>query len=61
MKPVVLKIQYAAFKHRAIHTYHIEESGVGHAPDIIIKLCGQLNVFPSCTNPTRPYTLKTLD
>ena len=50
----------AAFKNRAIHTYHTEGAGGGHAPDII-KVCGQPNVLPSSTNPTRPYTLNTLD
>jgi urease subunit alpha len=50
----------AAFKHRAIHTYHTEGAGGGHAPDII-KVCGQTNVLPSSTNPTRPYTVNTLD
>ncbi|UKP00172.1 urease subunit alpha [Nostoc sp. UHCC 0870] len=50
----------AAFKHRVIHTYHTEGAGGGHAPDII-KVCGELNVLPSSTNPTRPYTLNTLD
>ena len=50
----------AAFKHRAIHTYHTEGAGGGHAPDII-KVCGQSNVLPSSTNPTRPYTVNTLD
>ncbi len=50
----------AAFKHRAIHTYHTEGAGGGHAPDII-KLCGQSNFLPSSTNPTRPYTVNTLD
>ncbi len=50
----------AAFKGRAIHTYHTEGAGGGHAPDII-KVCGQANVLPSSTNPTRPYTLNTLD
>jgi urease subunit alpha len=49
-----------AFKNRVIHTYHTEGAGGGHAPDII-KLCGELNVLPSSTNPTRPYTLNTLD
>ncbi|MFN6394124.1 MAG: urease subunit alpha, partial [Aphanizomenon sp.] len=49
-----------AFKHRAIHTYHTEGAGGGHAPDII-KVCGQSNVLPSSTNPTRPYTVNTLD
>ncbi len=50
----------AAFKNRVIHTYHTEGAGGGHAPDII-KICGQPNVLPSSTNPTRPYTLNTLD
>ncbi|MEH2227459.1 urease subunit alpha [Nostoc sp.] len=50
----------AAFKNRTIHTYHTEGAGGGHAPDII-KVCGQANVLPSSTNPTRPYTLNTLD
>jgi urease subunit alpha len=50
----------AAFKNRAIHTYHTEGAGGGHAPDII-KVCGQGNVLPSSTNPTRPYTVNTLD
>ncbi|MDZ8053068.1 MAG: urease subunit alpha [Aulosira sp. ZfuVER01] len=50
----------AAFKNRAIHTYHTEGAGGGHAPDII-KVCGEANVLPSSTNPTRPYTLNTLD
>jgi urease subunit alpha len=50
----------AAFKHRVIHTYHTEGAGGGHAPDII-KVCGEANVLPSSTNPTRPYTLNTLD
>jgi urease subunit alpha len=50
----------AAFKGRTIHTYHTEGAGGGHAPDII-KACGQLNVLPSSTNPTRPYTVNTID
>lgn len=50
----------AAFKNRVIHTYHTEGAGGGHAPDII-KVCGETNVLPSSTNPTRPYTLNTLD
>lgn len=49
-----------AFKGRAIHTYHTEGAGGGHAPDII-KVCGEANVLPSSTNPTRPYTVNTLD
>jgi urease subunit alpha len=50
----------AAFRDRVIHTYHTEGAGGGHAPDII-KVCGQANVLPSSTNPTRPYTVNTLD
>jgi len=50
----------AAFKGRAIHTYHTEGAGGGHAPDII-KVCGESNVLPSSTNPTRPYTVNTID
>jgi urease subunit alpha len=50
----------AAFKGRTIHTYHTEGAGGGHAPDII-KVCGEPNVLPSSTNPTRPYTINTLD
>jgi urease subunit alpha len=50
----------AAFKNRTIHTYHTEGAGGGHAPDII-KACGELNVLPSSTNPTRPYTINTVD
>ncbi len=49
-----------AFKNRVIHTYHTEGAGGGHAPDII-KVCGESNVLPSSTNPTRPYTLNTLE
>ena len=50
----------AAMKGRTIHTYHTEGAGGGHAPDII-KACGQPNVLPSSTNPTRPYTVNTVD
>jgi urease subunit alpha len=50
----------AAFKGRAIHTYHTEGAGGGHAPDII-KACSESNVLPSSTNPTRPYTVNTVD
>src|SRR6266511_1043131 len=50
----------AAFKGRTIHTYHSEGAGGGHAPDII-RICGEPNVLPSSTNPTRPYTINTLD
>ncbi len=51
---------FAAFKGRTIHTYHTEGAGGGHAPDII-KACGEANVLPSSTNPTRPYTVNTVD
>lgn len=66
----------AAFKGRSIHTYHSEGAGGGHAPGIhffffssyqshkildIIKVCGIKNVLPSSTNPTRPYTVNTLE
>ncbi len=50
----------AAFKGRTIHTYHSEGAGGGHAPDII-RVCGEPNVIPSSTNPTRPYTINTHD
>ena len=50
----------AAFKGRAIHAFHTEGAGGGHAPDII-KVAGLPNVLPSSTNPTRPYTANTLD
>ncbi len=50
----------AAFKDRTIHAYHTEGAGGGHAPDII-RLCGEANVLPSSTNPTRPYTVNTVD
>ncbi len=50
----------AAFKGRTIHAFHTEGAGGGHAPDII-KLCGEANVLPSSTNPTRPYTINTVD
>ena len=50
----------AAFKDRTIHTYHTEGAGGGHAPDII-RACGYENVLPSSTNPTRPYTVNTVD
>jgi urease subunit alpha len=50
----------AAFKGRNIHAFHTEGAGGGHAPDII-KVCGLPNVLPSSTNPTRPYTVNTLD
>ena len=50
----------STFKGRTIHTYHSEGAGGGHAPDII-TVCGESNVLPSSTNPTRPYTKNTLD
>ena len=50
----------AAFKGRTIHTYHSEGAGGGHAPDIL-RVCGEPNVLPSSTNPTRPYTVNTID
>jgi urease subunit alpha len=50
----------AAIKGRTIHAYHTEGAGGGHAPDII-RLCGEANVLPSSTNPTRPYTVNTID
>src|SRR5688572_1802653 len=49
----------AAFKGRTIHTFHSEGAGGGHAPDII-RVCGELNVLPSSTNPTRPFTVNTI-
>jgi len=50
----------AAFKGRTIHTYHSEGAGGGHAPDIL-KVCGEGNILPSSTNPTRPFTINTID
>jgi urease subunit alpha len=50
----------AAFAGRTIHTFHTEGAGGGHAPDII-RVCGEPNVLPSSTNPTRPFTVNTLD
>ncbi|MXN65799.1 urease subunit alpha [Stappia sp. GBMRC 2046] len=50
----------AAFRNRTIHAFHTEGAGGGHAPDII-KVCGEANVLPSSTNPTRPYTVNTVD
>ncbi len=50
----------AAFKGRTIHAFHTEGAGGGHAPDII-RVCGESNVLPSSTNPTRPYTINTVD
>jgi urease subunit alpha len=51
---------FAAFKGRTIHAYHTEGAGGGHAPDII-RACGEKNVLPSSTNPTRPFTVNTID
>jgi urease subunit alpha len=51
---------FAAFKGRTIHAYHTEGAGGGHAPDII-RACGEKNILPSSTNPTRPYTINTID
>ncbi|MEK9660370.1 MAG: urease subunit alpha [Alphaproteobacteria bacterium] len=50
----------AAFKGRTIHAFHTEGAGGGHAPDII-RVCGEANVLPSSTNPTRPFTVNTVD
>jgi urease subunit alpha len=50
----------AAFRGRTVHTYHSEGAGGGHAPDIL-RVCGEPNVIPSSTNPTRPFTVNTLD
>src|SRR3954467_1852345 len=50
----------AAFKGRTIHTYHSEGAGGGHSPDIL-RVCGEPNVIPSSTNPTRPFTINTID
>jgi urease subunit alpha len=55
-----LETTLAAFKNRTIHTFHTEGAGGGHAPDIIAAV-GQDNVLPSSTNPTRPFTVNTLD
>ena len=55
-----VKTTIAAFKGRTIHTFHTEGAGGGHAPDII-KVCGETNVLPASTSPTRPYTMDTLD
>ena len=58
--PALTRDTIAALKGRTIHTYHTEGAGGGHAPDII-KACGLNNVLPSSTNPTRPYTVNTVD
>jgi urease subunit alpha len=55
-----LETTLGAFKGRTIHTFHTEGAGGGHAPDIIAAV-GEANVLPSSTNPTRPYTVNTLD
>ena len=55
-----VEVTLAAFKGRTIHTYHTEGAGGGHAPDII-KAVGKMNVLPSSTNPTRPFTINTID
>ncbi len=55
-----LEATLAAFKNRTIHTFHTEGAGGGHAPDII-RAAGEANVLPSSTNPTRPYTINTID
>ncbi|MDE3011216.1 MAG: urease subunit alpha [Pseudomonadota bacterium] len=55
-----LEATLAAFKGRTIHTFHTEGAGGGHAPDII-RAAGEANVLPSSTNPTRPYTINTID
>jgi len=55
-----LEDSVAALEGRTIHTYHTEGAGGGHAPDII-RACGEPNVLPSSTNPTRPYTVNTID
>jgi len=55
-----LEATLAAIKGRTIHTYHSEGAGGGHAPDII-RVCGEPNILPSSTNPTRPFTINTLD
>jgi urease subunit alpha len=55
-----LEATVAAFKGRTIHTFHSEGAGGGHAPDII-RVCGEASVLPSSTNPTRPFTVNTID
>ena len=55
-----LEATLAAFRGRTIHTFHSEGAGGGHAPDII-RVCGEANVLPSSTNPTRPFTVNTID
>ena len=55
-----LETTTAAFRDRTIHAFHTEGAGGGHAPDII-RLCGERNVLPSSTNPTRPFTVNTVD
>ena len=60
MKPDALRDTIAAIDGRTIHTYHTEGAGGSHAPDII-KAASFLNVLPSSTNPTMPFTINTLD
>ncbi|RTL51675.1 MAG: urease subunit alpha [Bradyrhizobiaceae bacterium] len=55
-----VKDTFAAMKGRTIHSFHTEGAGGGHAPDIITS-CGEENILPSSTNPTRPYTINTVD
>ena len=55
-----VKNTFAAMKGRAIHSFHTEGAGGGHAPDIITA-AGEANILPSSTNPTRPYTVNTID
>jgi urease subunit alpha len=55
-----VEVTLKAIAGRVIHTYHSEGAGGGHAPDII-RVCGEANVLPSSTNPTRPYTINTID
>jgi urease subunit alpha len=55
-----VKDTFAAMRGRAIHSFHTEGAGGGHAPDIITA-CGQENILPASTNPTRPYTVNTID
>src|SRR5574341_911138 len=57
---LIFEATIKAFKGRTIHTYHSEGAGGGHAPDIL-RVCGERNVLPSSTNPTRPYTVNTID
>lgn len=49
-----------AFRDRTVHAYHAEGAGGGHAPDLL-RVCGEKHIIPSSTNPTRPYTVNTMD